>query len=425
MDIKTFILIFSLANFFIFLFLVFYDLTSHRKNEIIRIFTLAKFIMGLGWLLMAARNNIPHIFSVTIGNILVFYSIVAEVYCIVKFDALINRKNLKFFIIPFFAIAIIYVLFSNHSENIRVLIASFIAGTIYSTGAIVLIFKQLKSKLSYLVIFLYFYLGTIYYFRGIGAILFDSHMTLTSQGFIQSISFISFLMITYLGTIILLLLLKENDDRKIDLQTQALNDSNQMLKNSNATKDQLFSIIAHDLRNTFSVVLQFTELLQNRKTTLSDENKNKLIEILYNSSSETYELLENLLNWARGQMNAHAANPKALKIKQLITVVMEQIQRQAQAKNQLIENTIPEDWETFADYEMIKVAVRNILSNAIKFSPKGGKITIKGLDEEKNIQIKFIDQGIGITPEILEKLLSPDYHYTTVGTANEKVLVWD
>ena len=103
----------------------------------------------------------------------------------------------------------------------------------------------------------------------------------------------------------------------------------------------------------------------------------------------------------------------------LVLEVLSHIGSMLQTKNQIIENKIPEKWIVKADYEMIKVVVRNLITNAIKFSPSNSTIVIEGIEEDRNFIFKFIDHGMGIAPEVLKTILCPDFLNSTSGTDNE------
>ncbi|MBN2350455.1 MAG: hypothetical protein JXJ22_16585 [Bacteroidales bacterium] len=204
-------------------------------------------------------------------------------------------------------------------------------------------------------------------------------------------------------------------------QTEYLETVNTHLEEVNKTKDKLFSIIAHDLKSPFGTIFGFAELLQRKNHSLTIEKRNKYIEALYNSSKKVYSLLENLLEWSRTQTNRIKFEPSDFSCKQIIDEIILIQQENLNIKNLKVACEINESLNVFADYEMIQVIVRNLLNNAIKFTPDNGKITFTcKLHGEDFVEISVKDTGIGIADEIKDNLFQIDKTITTSGTDGEK-----
>jgi signal transduction histidine kinase len=199
-----------------------------------------------------------------------------------------------------------------------------------------------------------------------------------------------------------------------------LNQSVLKLKELNAVKDKLFSIIGHDLRGPIGGFKSLIELLISDYD-LSDTNS--LIEILQmiqKSANSTYDLLENLLAWARSQRNEIVYAPEEIKLQNIVSLTIELFTELTQNKGISLINNIPENTVVFADKNMLMTVLRNLISNAIKFTPNGKQILIatNQIDTEQMITIK--DEGTGISPENLLKLFKNTEHLTTYGTNGEK-----
>ncbi len=217
----------------------------------------------------------------------------------------------------------------------------------------------------------------------------------------------------------------EIEERK--RKEKQLIESEHLLKELNATKDKFFSIIAHDLKNPFNSLINFSDILLQRWEELDKAKIETIIRLIHKTSKTSYTLLENLLQWSRAQTGRLQWKPeKAL----LHSLIDENFAISAgAAKNKCI--TLRSDFDAnlvvFADYNMITTVLRNLISNAIKFTPSGGEIKIEASLKPQNdevstreIEISVSDNGVGIETEVLEKLFKIESHYTTMGTSNEQ-----
>ena len=222
-------------------------------------------------------------------------------------------------------------------------------------------------------------------------------------------------------------LLKQNQDtieqQKEELEQTAINldKLNQELKSINATKDKLFSIIAHDLINPFNIILGQTELLYSRLREDSNEENYKLIKSICESSNNAFILLENLLNWSRSQQGKLEYSPKIINASEVVNQVISEVQSIASNKNVKIHWSVY-DFKILADKDMLMLVFRNLLINAIKFSHVGGEVSIK-VDQLEKAFIRFgiVDNGVGINEEKLKTLFENENSPTnTFGTIGEK-----
>ena len=191
------------------------------------------------------------------------------------------------------------------------------------------------------------------------------------------------------------------------------------LKELNATKDKFFSIIAHDLKNPFNTLMGFSELLATNINSYKKTKIEEFINIIFQTSKNTYLLLENLLEWSRSQTGILELTPSVVDIYELVDENIDFVYNNATNKKLELINNIPRDAKVFADPNMIHTVIRNLLSNAIKYTKAGGKIEISSKIQNSYIEITVSDSGIGIKPENLKKLFRIDENFTTKGTANE------
>jgi len=206
---------------------------------------------------------------------------------------------------------------------------------------------------------------------------------------------------------------RKDAERLITLQ-------NTELQKLNLDKDRFISILAHDLRSPFNAILGFSDLLIHNISTYSNDESKELLGIIYNSAKHTFNLLNELLTWARTQSGKMPFEPHELLFTDIYLEVIDDVQMNAKAKDIEISNYFENSLTIFADNNMLHTILRNLISNAIKFTYLGGKVTITAKQNEKDITISVSDNGIGIDSNSIHKLFNMSEVYTTNGTAEEK-----
>ncbi|MCL2074198.1 MAG: ATP-binding protein [Marinilabiliaceae bacterium] len=191
------------------------------------------------------------------------------------------------------------------------------------------------------------------------------------------------------------------------------------LRELNNTKDKLFSIIAHDLKNPFHALLGISSALSKEVSSGNLQQIQNYADIIFDSAKKGYELLTNLLEWTRLQSGRLKVIKENLSILEIINENISLVTNHANAKNLSIQYVDDVDYQIFSDKAIINVILRNLISNAIKFTPFNGKISITIRETENFLIISVIDNGIGITEEDMKKLFRLDVTHTTVGTNNE------
>lgn len=194
----------------------------------------------------------------------------------------------------------------------------------------------------------------------------------------------------------------------------------QELETANATKDKFFSIIAHDLKSPFNAILGFSKLLFDDFNDFTDEEKLTIIENIKLSSESTYKLLQNLLEWAKMQTNQLIIRNEDIDVCILINDTIDLLKSQAEQKNIKIFSSVRFDTLIYADENIIKTVLRNLISNAIKFSYPGNKVKIFSEETNGAIKISVQDFGIGLTEEEKENIFKFDSKYKKTGTQNER-----
>jgi signal transduction histidine kinase/ligand-binding sensor domain-containing protein/DNA-binding response OmpR family regulator len=180
------------------------------------------------------------------------------------------------------------------------------------------------------------------------------------------------------------------------VQKDQMQKNNETLEDLNATKDRLFSIIAHDLRNPFTSLLGFSRLLNSDFDRFTDEEKLKLVRGMYKSSSNLHSLLENLLVWSKAQQNFLVFSPEKLFFRKFVFEHFDFIKDDAEKKNVKLILDGSDEISFYADRNMLNIVFRNLLSNALKYSPVNGRIDVGCRFQDDGLEISVRDEGIGI-----------------------------
>ena len=199
-----------------------------------------------------------------------------------------------------------------------------------------------------------------------------------------------------------------------------IQETNEELIKINNEKDKFFSIIAHDLKSPFNSIVGFSELLLEQIKANDYDEIEKHTEIILQSSQTAMDLLKNLMEWSQSQTGRLDFNPEFFELVEVIKDVERLLIGVAEQKSIKILKTLPSNAPIIADKDMISTILRNLVSNAIKFTNTGGKITIAAQDYQNKLTISVHDTGIGIPPEAIDKLFNIDSKHSTYGTQNEK-----
>lgn len=205
-------------------------------------------------------------------------------------------------------------------------------------------------------------------------------------------------------------------------QISALKDNvqvqNDHLNDLNNTKNKLFKIIAHDLKNPLSSIEAFTDLMLQDDVACSEEDKVIFLNLIKESATKASEILNDVLIWALDQEKP--VENKKLSIKNLINEELKLLEIQALQKEISIHNDIDSDLDVVTDKNKVATVIRNLISNAIKYSHPKGSITISAAVVDQFIKITVTDQGIGMTTEEMHNLFIVDYKKSKLGTSNEE-----
>lgn len=222
------------------------------------------------------------------------------------------------------------------------------------------------------------------------------------------------------GRYVLIIRYNARLEEMVTARTRELERSEQMLKESNQAKDNFFSIIAHDLKSPFNVILGMLDLLLQDYSEYTDEERQRMLLRLKNAATRTIDLLENLLTWARAQRGLLPYSPEKFSVAEIVHENLMLFESAAQSKDLLIKQSGERDLLVIADRNMVNTIVRNLISNAVKFTFPGGTISIN-IDyyDIDHILVFVKDTGFGMSTNILNNLFKIETRMNTKGTGNE------
>ena len=210
--------------------------------------------------------------------------------------------------------------------------------------------------------------------------------------------------------------------RMVDKQFQVVEAQNKKLTLMNLEKDRLFSIVAHDLRSPISGIQGLSQILLDEIDSLSPEEKIRIISSISRSSDNVLKLSEHLMQWYQTRKGILTAKPEHFNFGAIVEEVVELYDEKAEKKEISIETNIPASLQVYSDLNMTEAIIRNLLGNALKFTPHGGLIEIaaKDIPGSDNIEITIKDNGIGMDSQTRESLFKENFIASKPGTDKEE-----
>lgn len=392
-----------------------YILSSKQDIPIIRVFLASKILLVLQWFLLSMQEYMGDFYTVGLANVLFIFASYYEIYCLVFAKKVFQQdKFTQFHILPVL-FSVVFLMFYDSHEYIRIIVLSIIVIIYYSIGAFLLLRTNSKFRIQQFIAIFYIIIVILFVTTAITANNFDDQLSIFSSENVQAVSYTFLTMVSMFLVVVLLLLLKEKDEERMKTDNEQLNELI-------STKDKFFSIIAHDLKNPIGALSQLGQLLLENHNEFESNEREEVINSITKSSKNTYNLLENLLQWARVESGELTANPKKISVYDIVEANLTLLKQSIASKSITAKSTIDTDLFIFADIEMTNAVIRNILSNAIKFTPNNGGIMISAQKYEVRdlISIRFTDTGVGMPQQVVEKILELDSVYSTSGTNKEK-----
>lgn len=200
---------------------------------------------------------------------------------------------------------------------------------------------------------------------------------------------------------------------------QYLKENEAWLKELNATKDKLFSVIGHDLQGPLSNIIGFSELIEQGFEEFSDAEIRQYNQIIFQLSKSVSELLDNLLTWSRSHQNEIKVMRRPMNLRSVIENCHRLLEPNIVHKQIEFMNDVPVHTSVFADEEMVTIVIRNLISNAVKYTHRGGNISVFTEESENKITIGVKDSGVGIPPEKMQEMFKASTRHTNSGTEGE------
>jgi two-component system sensor histidine kinase/response regulator len=207
--------------------------------------------------------------------------------------------------------------------------------------------------------------------------------------------------------------------QQLQAQNALLEEQKEELAQLNASKDKFFSIIAHDLRSPLTALLAYTRFAAESFKSFSQDELQEMVDNLRDTSENLYELLENLLDWSRIQGGMMGFYPQQVDIHEVLRRNVALFEPNAKQKQITLKSLIQETMFAYVDEKMVDAIFRNLISNALKFTPTNGHVEVAVTQNEKVLKVSISDTGIGIPQEDLPKLFRIDEKYRDSGTAGE------
>jgi signal transduction histidine kinase len=210
-------------------------------------------------------------------------------------------------------------------------------------------------------------------------------------------------------------------NEELEIANKTLSAQQAELQALNLSKDQLFSVLGHDLKSPFNGIIGLLDLVNENWDVINDTEKKEMLALLFTSSERVSELLDNILNWGKTQVGLVNIQTRKVVLDSTLKGIVDLFEAQIDSKKldvvvELSNETISLD----TDSMLFSRVVQNLINNAIKFTPKGGKIMVKVEQLNKETRLSVVDSGIGIPKEKISTLFDMNLSFRRPGTDGEK-----
>lgn len=382
-----------------------YIFNYHIKDTNIILYIAGKTSQSIAWIIFLLWNmELDSILMLT-ANIFLFAGSSIEIYSMIRINKR-NYKSLKTHLVIITSLAIsLYAIFSHDITGRVVVNATFIA-IIFSYLFVHFALKKENTRMQIIIGWMALGFASINLLRGVFTITSGVSLPLFSEEPVQILAGLVWVMIAYSFPLFFLFTLKEKD--------------NFILQEAIYTKDKFFKIIAHDLRSPIAQMIQFSILIEQNYHSISEDKMRRFIKALKNNSLNSSKLLDNLLTWSLSQTGGIVFNPTQFTMSEIIDETLYLLKSQAETKDITIVTRDLNPEPIVADKNMLTTILRNLVCNAIKFTPNKGAIEIKTTIRNQELQVSVKDSGVGIAPEKIKTIFNIDPDETSRGTNNEK-----
>ncbi len=427
-DIVSILLLFVLTCTFIAVFFTIEAILFKKKDRTTLMYIVSKYFQAAAVALLIIPEYSTNTTLIVLYNVLFFTGIAGEVYTIIAINSTRYKlhRNVLFGAVIFASLFNIVNLFMGFALAYRLLVVGIFTFSVYVYFALILLLKKETSKMQKVTGWISFVFSIPWGLRTYYVIMNFSTADVFNSNVLQITAYIGTIVFFSVLPMLYLLIFKEKNQqklqeqyRKIASKNEKILSTNEQLKSLNATKDNFFRIIGHDLKGPIGQMIQLSEIFEENYVDMSDETLLMLIKSMKESSIRGIKLLENLLDWARSQTGDILFNPEPVIISELIIGNKELLEEQAKIKNVRINTFDLYEGKVTIDRNMINTVIRNLLSNAIKFTRTNGNIEIRNSIDKNNLIVSVKDNGLGMSDNDSSKLFKVGMERTSVGTNNE------
>ncbi|WP_159521205.1 sensor histidine kinase [Sunxiuqinia indica] len=418
-NVKTLFLFLILGNLFIITFFLIYIRLYHSRIRKLNKYVLARSLQTVAWLIyfLQVRNLEPA--AMSIGNTFLAVGVALEIYTLLTATQTFVKKKFTTLLIIGLIFSILYAIASNNI-NQRVIVASFFWFLFYAYVWIDFSLRNPRSKLQKAAGWLGFILSILFLNRAIHTFLLKIDLILHSPEYYNVLPGLGLFIVSIAWPLIFILLHKEQDELEILKKDDQIKRKNKQLKKLNVAKDRFFRIISHDLRAPISSMISFLDLIDEEIKNQDFSKIGYYNSLVSQSAKQSFALVDNLLNWSYLESGENKVETQPINLQELVNHIFLLFQLRLQEKDLQFINKIPSDFSLSTDQLMLETVLRNLISNAIKFTSSKGTITLDASKNHEKIRIEVQDTGIGISPENIDDLFKLETNYSSEGTNKEK-----
>lgn len=418
-DLKTLFILLVAGNLFIILFFLIYIRLYHSRIHKLNQYALARFLQSIT--LVTYALNFRNLDPLTMGISMIpfAFGVALEVYCLVT----ANQNFTKRRFIYLFLIALVFSVSYMLTVNIpmyRVIVASSFLGFLYFYTWVEFSLHKARTKMQRVSGWLGFIMGVLFLSRGLNTIFLKVDLMIYSQLYFNVLATLGLFIITFSWPLIFLFINKEYDAATILAKDKQISRTNRQLQRMNLAKDRFFSIISHDLRSPMSSIIGILDLTEDELKSQNYSNLSNLNTMAQEAAKESFDLLDNLLQWSLLQSGKNTASFQSINLENMLDHITKLLQINLDKKTISFHKKIMAGLSIIADKSMLEMTIRNLISNAIKFTPQNGSITLNAFQNKNKIRIEIQDTGIGISSENIKKLFKIESNYSLEGTNKEK-----
>ncbi|WP_323758037.1 HAMP domain-containing sensor histidine kinase [Roseivirga sp.] len=416
-DYPSILFFLALNNLFIIVLFI-YQYFYHHKQWYLLLVVLGIAFQTITIILFGNRDILPELLTSRINNFLLISSFALTSFGLLSFDGKLRKNLLWVFTVSvlLFYFSILVVEENNTTINVvRIVSTAFF----YGIGAFYLFSHQHKYRFSILISGVLSIYSVFQLFRAFKIYQMGEAYNFTKVSTIDNWFFAVSVFVISASSIGFIMLLKEVDQKTILSKNKIIQEDKLKLQELNLTQNKLFSIIAHDLRGPFSNILILSKLLSDSANNTDSSESKKYIGLINSTAENTLNLLENLLNWSKSQTRELNVNPEKVVLSKVIREIIALKTSLATTKNISLHYSPANEIELYTDENILRTVLRNLISNAIKFTNIGGRINVFATTNHNQVEISVADNGVGMSEERIHEIFELSTNTTSRGTANE------